>query len=111
MGDAGPRWLLDELLEIRRALEADRPALAARLGRVIERIREEPDAHSEYISTGEAANALGVSPNTVKKWVRQGLIRDAWTLPGSGHVKLGRSDVDRIRRQGSVSPPPERAPR
>jgi predicted site-specific integrase-resolvase len=44
---------------------------------------------------------MGVSPNTVKKWVRLGHITDVWALPGSGYLKIARSEIDRIRAEGT----------
>jgi predicted site-specific integrase-resolvase len=54
-----------------------------------------------YITTGAAAADLGVSPNTVKKWVRLGSITDVWALPGSGYLKIARSEIERIRTAGT----------
>jgi excisionase family DNA binding protein len=94
----------EELQDLVRELEVDRPALAERLERLVHRVRETPHGSPEYVSTGEAARALGVSPNTVKKWVRLGVISDAWALPGSGHIKIGRAEVDRLRQEGAHQP-------
>lgn len=88
-----------ELEDLRRELEHDRPALADRLEQVVDKIREAPTEPAGYLTTGEAATALGVSPNTVKKWVRLGFITDFWTLPGSGYLKIARSEIDRIRAE------------
>ena len=91
-----------DLEDLQRDLERERPALAARLGQVVDRLRADaPVEPAGYISTGEAAAALGVSPNTVKKWVRLGFIRDFWTLPGSGYLKIARSEVERIKAEGT----------
>lgn len=90
-----------ELDEIQRQLAADQPALAERFLQVVDALRVETTEPDGYISTGEAAAALGVSPNTVKKWVRMGIIRDFWTLPGSGYVKIARAEVQRIRDEGA----------
>jgi hypothetical protein len=90
-----------DLDDLRRDLERERPALAERLENVVERIRDgAPTEPAGYVSTGEAAAALGVSPNTIKKWVRLGFIRDFWTLPGSGYLKIARTEVERIRAAG-----------
>lgn len=90
-----------DLEDLRRDLQRERPALAERLEQVVDRIRDgSPAEPAGYISTGEAAAALGVSPNTVKKWVRLGFVRDFWTLPGSGYLKIARSEVERIKAEG-----------
>lgn len=90
-----------ELSDIQRSLAEREPALAERLEQVVDAIRVETTEPEGYMSTGEASSALGVSPNTVKKWVRMGIIRDFWTLPGSGYVKIARSEVQRIREEGA----------
>lgn len=100
-----------DLEDLQRELERDRPALAQRLEAVVERIKEEsPSEPAGYVSTGEAAAGLNVSVNTVKKWVRLGIIRDFWTLPGSGYLKIARSEVERIKVEGmpQVAEGPER---
>jgi excisionase family DNA binding protein len=91
------RTLIPELDEVLRALEGERPDLAERLARVADELGREP---RDYVSPGEAAEALGVSRNTVKKWVRLGIIRDVWSLPGSGYLKIRRSELERIRADG-----------
>ena len=83
-----------------RDLERDRPALAHRLEQVVDRRKEEAPEPAGYLSTGEAAAALDVSVNTARKWVRLGFIRDFWTLPGTGYLKIARSEVERIKAKG-----------
>ena len=90
-----------DLEDLQRELERDRPALAERLGQVVERLRDDAGEPAGYVTTGEAAAALGVSPNTVKKWVRLGFVRDFWTLPGSGYLKIARSEVERIKAESA----------
>jgi excisionase family DNA binding protein len=90
-----------ELEAIQRSLAERQPDLAERFGQVVDALRGETAEPEGYMSTGEAASALGVSPNTVKKWVRMGIIRDFWTLPGSGYVKIERAEVQRIREEGA----------
>lgn len=90
------------LQDIQVELASDRPDLARRLGALVQQIRHEPTEPVGYISTGEAAKLLAVSPNTVKKWVRMGVVTDFWTLPGSGYLKIARTEVDRIRESGAA---------
>jgi excisionase family DNA binding protein len=96
------RQLERELNDIQRSLAEREPDLAQRFEQVVDALRVETAEPEGYISTGEAASALGVSPNTVKKWVRMGIIRDFWTLPGSGYVKIARSEVQRVREEGAA---------
>jgi hypothetical protein len=91
-----------ELADLMAELGRESPALAERIGTVLSRIVVPAPNESDFVSTGEAAAALGVSPNTVKKWVRLGYIRDFWTLPGSGYIKIARTEVARIRAEGAT---------
>lgn len=96
-----PEHLERELEDISSRLAEQQPDLAERLDNVVDALRDEETDPEGYVSSGEAAATLGVSPNTVKKWVRLGIIRDFWTLPGSGYVKIARSEVQRIRDEGA----------
>jgi hypothetical protein len=91
-----------ELEDVRQALEHERPELADRLARVVDQLAPadagEPKA---YWSTGAAATRLGVSPNTIKKWVRTGVIRDFWVMPGSGYLKIAPAEIERLRSAGA----------
>jgi uncharacterized protein YjcR len=91
-----------ELRDLVAELADEQPATAERLEAVADRLREQASLEPvDYITTGEAATALGVSPNTVKKWVRLGYITDVWALPGSGYLKIARSEIERIRAAGA----------
>ncbi len=49
--------------------------------------------NQEFLSTGQAAKLLGVTPDTVLKWVKTGRL-PATRTPG-GHYRLARADIDR----------------
>lgn len=50
---------------------------------------------ASYLTTGEAALTLGVSVDTVKRYLAQGRL-DGITLP-SGHRRITRESVDRLK--------------
>lgn len=62
---------------------------------------------TEYLTSTEAAEALGVSRNTVKKWARLGYLHGAYRTDG-GHVRIPRREVDRVARlEGLMAETPE----
>ncbi|WP_433870103.1 MerR family DNA-binding transcriptional regulator [Saccharopolyspora sp. CA-218241] len=47
-----------------------------------------------YLTTGEVARKLGISPRTLARYVREGLLEPSLTLP-SGHHRWAWDDVVR----------------
>jgi excisionase family DNA binding protein len=54
-----------------------------------------------YVTTGEAAKALGVGLTTLQRWAHAGLVTPAFRTPG-GHF---RWDIDDLRSQLRARPP------
>jgi DNA-binding transcriptional MerR regulator len=51
---------------------------------------------TKYVTTGKAADEIGVSAETLRRWVAQGLVKPAFRTPNRGDM---RWDVDDLRRQ------------
>ncbi len=84
--------------ELRTALEELRAVDTARATRLTTLIEERDRAReTEYLTSTEAAEALGVSRNTVKKWARLGYLHDVYHTDG-GHVRIPRREVERVAR-------------
>jgi excisionase family DNA binding protein len=83
-----------EMVKLREDLLAVRPDLAVRLDAILD-ARSSADA-DQNMRTGEASKALGVSRNTLKKWVKVGLIA-AVSLPGGTEMRIPRKEIDRVR--------------
>ena len=50
---------------------------------------------SELLSVGQAARSLGVHPNTVRKWSKEGLLK-SYRIGPRGDRRFRRSDVERL---------------
>jgi hypothetical protein len=94
---APSRQRLDEIAvaRLQADLKAVRPDLADRLAEIV--AGATTPASGSYVRLGEASRELGVSRNTLKKWIRGGLVRDAMQLPGSKELRVARTEIDRLR--------------
>lgn len=55
------------------------------------------DQYDEWLQPEDAARLLGVTPNTLRRWARLGLI--GHIKHPSGRNRYSAADVDRIRRR------------
>ena len=55
---------------------------------------------SRFFRVGEAADRLGVSPQTLKQWIYKGTLRTVQTA--GGHHRVAPSEVDRLLTQGGA---------
>jgi excisionase family DNA binding protein len=63
-------------------------------------------ASGMYLTRGEVARLLGVSPNTVSRWAREGRLACQMTL--GGHRRFDRTLIEQLRSRmaGGTAPPP-----
>lgn len=54
-------------------------------------------AHDVFLTPAEVASALGVSPNTVTRWAREGRMPFQMTL--GGHRRFEATVVEELRRR------------
>ena len=57
----------------------------------------EPNVESEYITAGEAAKILMMSPRTLIRWSDSGRIPHTVTL--GGHRRFSRREIERIAKE------------
>lgn len=62
--------------------------------------RNETKGPGEWITGNDAAGVLGISPATLRNWIRAGKIR-----PRRLSKKYSRLDIDRIRTDGTGGAP------
>jgi excisionase family DNA binding protein len=65
---------------------------------------ETGQASGGYLTRGEVARLLGVSPNTVSRWAREGRLACQMTL--GGHRRFERGLIEQLRSQmaGGAAP-------
>jgi excisionase family DNA binding protein len=54
-------------------------------------------AGGEYLTRSDVARLLGVSPNTVSRWAREGRITCQLTL--GGHRRFESGEIERLRER------------
>jgi excisionase family DNA binding protein len=61
------------------------------------RERAPEDAAQDLLTRSEVARLLGVSPNTVTRWARDGRLPSQVTL--GGHHRFARSVVEQVKKE------------
>ena len=62
------------------------------------------DMPTDLLPTADAAEAIGVSPSTLSRWVASGRIAYVHKLPGKrGPFLFTRSEVERVRAEYAAS--------
>jgi excisionase family DNA binding protein len=56
---------------------------------------DKQDAAGEYLTRAEVARLLGVSPNTVSRWAREGRLNCQMTL--GGHRRFDSRVIEQLR--------------
>lgn len=51
------------------------------------------------LSPADVAKELNVSPSTVRRWSKKGLLKPTRVLPGSNYHRYSRETVDEFRRR------------
>ena len=62
-------------------------------------IAQKPEAPGIYLTRAEVARMLGVSPNTVSRWAREGRLAFQMTL--GGHRRFDRALIEELRHRMS----------
>jgi len=70
--------------------------------------RKMHDMPTDLLPTADAAEAIGVKPSTLSRWVASGRIAYVHKLPGkTGPFLFTRSEVERVRDEYAASLVPE----
>jgi 8-oxo-dGTP pyrophosphatase MutT (NUDIX family) len=57
-----------------------------------------------YVSTGEAADYLGIHPETLRRWVTDGLVTPTFRTPRRGDMRWDLDDLDRQLHNQPTTP-------
>lgn len=82
-----------------RIAQVVREAIAPLRGEILEQVTaalrqaSPPATPREWLSTGDVAAELDVTPDTVRQWVKKGKLRAA---PGTRYLRIHRSELRRF---------------
>jgi excisionase family DNA binding protein len=60
-------------------------------------------SRDDYMTVGDVAGRLGVSPRTVHRWAKEGLLASGRTL--GHHLRFDPEEVERVRQQMTAQQP------
>ena len=64
-----------------------------------------------YVGTGEAADYLGVTRQTLQRWVADGIVTPSWRTPRRGDMRWNLDDLDsQLRGQAAPAQPTQQEP-
>jgi 8-oxo-dGTP pyrophosphatase MutT (NUDIX family) len=63
------------------------------------------ESMSGYVTTGRAAEELGVSPSTLRNWVKAGLVKPAFRTPKRGDMRWNLDDLHHQLDQPGIAGP------
>lgn len=63
-----------------------------------------------YLHTADAAAQLGVHPETLRRWVRAGIVTPTWRTPRRGDARWDMDDLHRQLHSGGGQPADQPAP-
>jgi excisionase family DNA binding protein len=99
--DAAVREIETLVRELEQDGQTERAArLAESVSALLAQAPRKPTSTGELMTTGQAAEALGVrSVNTIKRWVSDGLLEG---FQRGGRILVSKSSVDAVRDSGVV---------
>jgi excisionase family DNA binding protein len=53
----------------------------------------------QWFSISEFGKLAGISPATVRRWLREGLLHGVQTKPGTGHWRIPLSELERLQKE------------
>jgi len=54
---------------------------------------------TKLLGVRDAARLLGVHENTIRNWVKSGILRPTAVLAGSGYSRFAPEEIERVRRK------------
>lgn len=101
----------DEVVEMKEAGITNNAEIGRRLGISRERVRQivkgepgrqKPDLQSKVmLTTGDAAQLLGLHPNTVRRWNKSGILK-SYRIGSRGDRRFRREEIDAFLKEAET---------